>query len=60
MQLIPYIINRLKEPSTYVGLGTFLAALGLHLSDVQVSAIVTLSLGIGGLLSAFIPERKAS
>jgi VanZ family protein len=59
MTLVNYLIDRLKEPSTYTGLGTLLAAFGLHFSDTQVSAIVSLSLAIGGLLSVFLPEGKS-
>ncbi|MFZ0837056.1 MAG: hypothetical protein WAM77_06360 [Xanthobacteraceae bacterium] len=59
MTLVNYLIDRLKEPSTYAGLGTVFAALGLHFSNAQVSAIVSLSLAIGGVLSVFLPEAKS-
>jgi hypothetical protein len=59
MTIVNYLIDRLKEPSTYTGLGTLLAALGLHFSDAQVSAVVSLSLAIGGVVSVFVPEGKS-
>lgn len=57
--LVPYIIERLKEPSTYAGLGALLAAAGIHLSDAQVGSITALALAVGGALSVFLPERKS-
>jgi len=59
MTIVNYLIDRLKEPSTYTGLGTFLAAIGLHFSDAQVGAVVSLLLAIGGVLSVFVPEGKS-
>ena len=53
-----YILSRLKEPSTYAGLGLLLSALGLHISDTQVNAIAQGAMAIAGVAAAFVPEGK--
>lgn len=52
------ILKRLREPSTYAGLGLVLGALGTALSDAQIGAIVTAVSGLGGLLAVFLSEKS--
>lgn len=49
-----YIVARLKEPSTYAGLATLLAA--YHISAEQSAAIVAGFMAAGGLVAAFFPD----
>jgi hypothetical protein len=55
-QDISWLGARLREPSTYAGLGILLAA--LHFGDVSdwVSAISSIGVGIGGIIAIVLPE----
>jgi hypothetical protein len=48
-----YIIERLKEPSTWRGMVAMATALGVALSPEQQAAIVAGGLAIIGLVGAF-------
>lgn len=52
-----YLIDRLKEPSTWRGLTAILAAFGLTLSPDQSEAILAAGLAVMGLLGAFMPDK---
>jgi hypothetical protein len=54
---VSWIGARLREPSTYVGLAAILAA--IHIADAQTwtNIIMSLGIGIGGLIGMFLPER---
>jgi hypothetical protein len=56
-QEVSWLGARLREPSTYAGLGILLAA--LHFGDVSdwVSAISSIGIGIGGIIAIVLPER---
>lgn len=55
-QEVSWLGARLREPSTYAGLGILLAA--LHFGDVSdwVSAISSIGIGIGGIIAIVLPE----
>jgi hypothetical protein len=56
MGLLAFILARLKEPSTYAGLGALLAAAGLHVPDATLSAAVTAAVGLAGFAAVLLPE----
>lgn len=47
-----YIIDRLKEPSTWRGLVLIATALGVNISPDQTTAIVSIGIGIAGVIGA--------
>ena len=53
-----YILNRLKEPSTYKGALALAAAFGLHIDPAQSAAVVSAILAIIGVWEVFRRERK--
>lgn len=55
-----YIINRLKEPSTWSGLGMLAVSLGLGVPPGTIEAITQVATGVGGLLSIFLREKSAA
>jgi hypothetical protein len=57
---VTWLGARLREPSTYLGLGALLAA--FHLADASsgVSAVTSIGLGIGGIIGILLPEGKAA
>jgi hypothetical protein len=54
-----YIINRLKEPSTYAGLAALLAAFGLNVEPGILQAVVAMATGLAGLASILLGEKSA-
>jgi hypothetical protein len=55
---LAYLLARLREPSTYAGLGALLAAVGLHLSAAELGAVVNVAVAIAGLAAVLVPEQK--
>jgi hypothetical protein len=51
-----YLLDRLKEPSTWRGIVAFVTAAGLVLSPDQQAAIVAAGLAIIGAIGAFLPD----
>jgi hypothetical protein len=60
MNLIGYLLARLKEPSTYAGLGTLVAAAGLHPSQELLVSIVNAAVALAGLLAMLLPEAGSA
>ena len=56
MTLIAFLLARLKEPSTYAGLGAILAAAGLHPSAALLSSAVNAAIALAGLAAVLLPE----
>ncbi len=52
-----YIVDRLKEPSSWAGLGAILAVVGVNLDGQLLQAVAGLGAAIAGLLSFFIVEK---
>lgn len=52
-----WIIDRLKERSTWLGLVSIATALGVGLSPDQSAAIVTAGLAAGGVVAAFTADK---
>lgn len=53
-----YIIERLKEASTWRGIVAILTGFGVHLNPDQQGAIVALGLAVIGAVGAFTPDKK--
>lgn len=51
-----YVIDRLKEASTWRGIVAFATALGVGLTPEQSNAIIAVGLGIIGVIGAFFPD----
>ncbi|MBF0194854.1 MAG: hypothetical protein HQL71_09855 [Magnetococcales bacterium] len=45
-----YILNRLKEPSTWRGLTLFITASGISISPEAMEYIVSFGVGLSGLI----------
>jgi hypothetical protein len=52
-----YLLERLKEPSTWRGLTALLTAVGVALSPEQVNAIVSAGLALIGVLGVFTKDK---
>ncbi|CAN1564077.1 hypothetical protein MCERH10_02812 [Caulobacteraceae bacterium] len=52
-----YILDRLKEPSSYAGLGALLALVGVNLDGQLLQAIAGVAAALAGLASIFIKEK---
>ena len=52
-----YLMQRLKEPSTWRGLAALLTAFGVVLSPEQTEAVLAAGLAVMGILGAFMPDR---
>ncbi len=57
-QDISWLGARLREPSTYAGLGILLAAFHLANAGDWVSAITAIGTGVGGIIAILLPEAK--
>lgn len=53
-----YIIDRLKEASTWRGLVLIATACGAHLAPALQEAIVTAGIGLAGVAGAVLPDSK--
>ena len=51
------ILARLKEPSTYAGLGGLLGLVGVKFAPEQLTAIIGIITAIAFALSIFLPEK---
>ena len=54
MNVVHWVVNRLKEPSTYAGFSALALAFGL--SDAQWAAISTAAAGLAGVAAVFLSE----
>ncbi len=50
-------IKRLKEPSTWAGIGVLLTLTGLNITPDQWSALVNVGIAVAGALAVFLPEK---
>lgn len=58
MKFVSWLVNRLKEPSTYAGLAGLALAFGL--SDAQWTAISAAVAGLAGVAAVFLSEAPAA
>ena len=52
-----YLLERLKEPSTWRGITAFLTAVGVVLSPEQINAVVSAGLALMGVLGVFTKDK---
>ena len=52
-----YILNRLKETSTWRGIILVATAAGAHWSPESQEAIITVGVGLAGVVGALIPDN---
>lgn len=57
MNMIEWIIARLKEPTTWIGLISFVTAAGVQLAPEMQDSIVTAGVAIGGTLAIVLREK---
>jgi hypothetical protein len=61
MNLLPYLVGRMREASSYAGLvGMLLGASHIAASPDLVNAALGLVAALGGLLAVLIPEKSAA
>lgn len=53
-----YVLERMREPSTWRGLTLLLTALGVPLAPGVSDAIIALGLGVAGLIGAVMPDKR--
>ena len=58
MKIVELIIARLKEKSTWAGLGTIIALVGLKIDPEQLSAISAAVIALIGAFEVFRKESK--
>jgi hypothetical protein len=51
--MIDWIIDRLRERSTWLGLVSFAAAVGVTLSPEQAQAMIAAGMALAGLIATF-------
>ncbi|MEH2501254.1 uncharacterized membrane protein YjjB (DUF3815 family) [Bradyrhizobium sp. AZCC 1578] len=54
--IFAYIINRMKEPSTYAGLASLLGLVGVNLAPEHLQAIVSVATAIAAAVAVFVPD----
>lgn len=52
-----FIFNRLREPSTWAGIASLVAAFGFGVPPGTVEAVAQVGAGIAGLGAIFLRER---
>jgi hypothetical protein len=57
MNFVSWLVNRLKEPSTYAGFAGLALAFGL--SDAQWAAVSTVVASLAGVIAMFLSETPA-
>lgn len=55
---IVYVIARLKEPSSYAGLGGFLVAAHVANPGAMSAQVTTVGVAIATILAVLMPEKK--
>lgn len=54
--IVQYILNRLKEKSTWVSLGTALTGMGVVIAPDKWQMIMAIGMGVPGIISVFLPN----
>jgi hypothetical protein len=58
MLSMTFLLDRLREPSTWRGLALLAAACGVTITPERMDAIVSAGLAISGLIGVFVPDKK--
>ena len=53
-----YMIERLREPSTWRGIVMLLTSFGLVLNPEQQNAIIAAGTALAGVIGVFAPEKR--
>lgn len=53
-----YLINRLKEASTWRGLAMLATAFGLRVAPELQEAVITVGVSVAGLIGVVFPDKK--
>ena len=53
-----YVIQKLKEPSTWIGLGSLVTAVGWNIRPDLWPVISLIGMGIGGFLATVLTEGR--
>lgn len=53
-----YLLNRLREPSTWRGIALLGTVLGINLNPDQINGVVSFGLALSGFIGVFIPDTK--
>jgi hypothetical protein len=56
MAILAYIINRMKEPSTYAGLASILGLVGVNLAPESLTAIISVLTAVAAAVAVFVPD----
>ena len=56
--LLSIIVSKMKEPSTWVGLGSLVTAIGFAVRPDLWQQISTIGMGIGGALAVILSEKS--
>ena len=56
--VLKFVLDRLKEKTTWIGLTGFITALGVSISPEQAEAIAAAGVGVAGAILAFTKENK--
>lgn len=54
-----FILDRIREPSTWSGIAAFAMALGLGVPPGTVEAVTQVGMGLAGLVAVFLREKSA-
>jgi len=57
-KVVSYLLNRLKEPTSWAGCAIILAAFGVHITTEQLSVIVGGITGVIGLILYVYPQYR--
>lgn len=58
VKMLPYIFNRLKERSTWLGLVGLICSAGVSCKPEHTEAIATVGTTVASLIAAIIPDKK--
>ena len=53
-----YILDRMREPSSWRGLTLLLTAIGVPLAPAVADAVIAGGLAVAGLIGAVVPDNK--
>ncbi len=56
-KILKFVLERAKERSTWLGIISFVTALGLVLSPEQKEAVITTGMAVAGLVATFTKDR---
>lgn len=58
MLMLNWLLERLKEPTSYIGLTAILSSLGIVLDPELAQNIQTTGLGVAGIILFVLKEKK--